>query len=311
MIGPAPARVARVALLAAGLACAAAGPPPAASPAPQRVLSMNLCTDQLALLLAGPGQLVSVSALAQDPFFSAMAEAARQLPANHGRAEEIYLLRPDLVLAGRYTAQETVAILTRLGVRVELFDPEAALDDIPATMRRMGALLGRPAEGAALADGFTARLAALEAQGRGAGLGPQGAAASDPAEGPGSAADHATSARPRAALYAADGFTSGTGSLSGQILQAAGYDNVAEALGIGAGGYLTLEELVRADPDLIVEGRRLPGASRAEELLDHPALAALKERAATAVRSDPDWICGTPRVLDAIAALAALREAPR
>lgn len=305
MSAPAPVRAARVALLAAGLACTAAGPPPAASPAPQRVLSMNLCTDQLALLLAGPGQLVSVSALAQDPFFSAMAEAARRLPANHGRAEEIYLLRPDLVLAGRYTAQETVAILTRLGVRVELFDPEAALADIPATMRRMGALLGRPAEGAALADGFAARLAALEAQGRGAGAGPQGAAAPDPAAGP------AAPARPRAALYAADGFTSGAESLSGQILRAAGYDNVAEALGIGAGGYLTLEELVRADPDLIVEGRRLPGASRAEELLDHPALAALKARAATAVLSDPDWICGTPRVLDAIAALAALREAPR
>ena len=33
---------------------------------PQRVVSMNLCTDQLAMLIARPGQLHSVSHLASD-----------------------------------------------------------------------------------------------------------------------------------------------------------------------------------------------------------------------------------------------------
>lgn len=42
---------------------------------------MNLCADQLAILLAGPGQLRSVSFLAADPRASAMAEAAREMPA--------------------------------------------------------------------------------------------------------------------------------------------------------------------------------------------------------------------------------------
>lgn len=245
---------------------------------------MNLCTDQLALLLAAPGQVVSVSALAQDPLYSAMADEAARLPANHGRAEEIYLLRPDLVLAGRYTAQDTVAILRRLGVRVEVFAPDTDLDAIPASLRRMGGLLGRAPEAEAMAADFAARLSAL--------------AAPDGPDGP----------RRRGALYAADGYTSGSASLSGQILAAAGYDNVADAAGIGPGGYLTLEELVLARPDLIVEGRRLPGASRAEELLDHPAFAALKARASKAVLSDADWVCGTPQVL---AAVAALREAGR
>ena len=43
---------------------------PVAAQPPQRVVSMNLCTDQLAMMLAGPGQLISVSHLGHDPAVS-------------------------------------------------------------------------------------------------------------------------------------------------------------------------------------------------------------------------------------------------
>ena len=79
-----------------------------AAAAPARVVSTNLCTDQLAMLLAAPGQLVSVSWLAADPRSSTMAAEAARYPANHGLAEEIFLLSPDLVLAGSYTARTAV-----------------------------------------------------------------------------------------------------------------------------------------------------------------------------------------------------------
>ena len=36
--------------------------------APRRVVTMNHCADQYALLLAAPGQVVSVSHIALDPF---------------------------------------------------------------------------------------------------------------------------------------------------------------------------------------------------------------------------------------------------
>ena len=58
-----------------------------ADPAPRRVVSINLCTDQLAMMLAAPGQLVSVSQLAGDPHSSAMAEA--------GEASEAPLFKED------------------------------------------------------------------------------------------------------------------------------------------------------------------------------------------------------------------------
>ena len=60
---------------------------PAFAEAPGRVVSINLCTDQLAMMLAAPGQLVSVTYLAQDPRASVMTAEARAYPVNQiGRA---------------------------------------------------------------------------------------------------------------------------------------------------------------------------------------------------------------------------------
>ncbi len=256
-------------LRCAALALAFLGAPAAAEP--QRVVSMNLCTDQLAMLLAAPGQLVSVSFLAADPRVSAMAEQAAGFPANHGQAEQIFLMRPDLVLAGRYTGQATVALLERLGIPVVRFDPESGMQDIRANILAMGAALGRGPQAAALAAEFEADLAALRAE----------------------VAD-----RPRAALYYANGYTSGDRSLAGEILAAAGFANAVA--GLDGGGFLPLEVLVMADPDLVITGGRYPAASRSEELLDHPALRALGP---SPLLADRDWVCGTPYVLRAVRAL--------
>ena len=256
----------------AGAACAGA---------PGRVVSMNLCTDQLALMLAAPGQLVSVSSLAQDPMVSSMAAEAAGLPANHGLAEEIFLMKPDLVLAGTFTRPQTVDLLRRLGVRVELFAPETSLADIRANILAMGAALGREPQAEALARQFEADLAAVT---------------------------EAVDRRPRAALYYANGYTTGEQSLAGDILTAAGFRNIAAELGLPAGGVLALERLILAQPEAIISGRRYPGRSRSEEILDHPALAALRESAAAARIEDADWICGTPRVLRAIAGMVRLRR---
>ena len=131
----------RLALLAAaGLAFAA---PAAAETVPRRVVSINVCTDQLAMLIASEGQLHAVSALARDPNSSAMPEEAQAFAVTHGLAEEIFLMEPDLVLAGTFSARPTVGILRRLGIRVEEFRPARSFDDIRANILRIGELLHR------------------------------------------------------------------------------------------------------------------------------------------------------------------------
>ena len=271
------------ALRAAGLALAAlfalAGPGRAESP-PERVVSINLCTDQLALMLAAPGQLVSVSRLAQDPRSSAMARQAAALPANSALAEDVFLHRPDLVLAGTFTSRATVSMLRRLGVEVVELAPAYALTDVRDRLRTVGAALGRETQAERAVARFDADLAALRAE---------------------------IAERPRAALYYANGYTNGDRTLAGDIIAAAGFANVASELGLSRGGHLPLERLVMAAPALVVTGQPHRGAARAEEVLRHPALAALDGGHTST--TDRDWICGTPHVLRAVSEMAAARHA--
>lgn len=261
---------------------AGAALPAGANDAPTRVVSMNLCTDQLAMLLAGEDQLISVSHLARDPRSSAMAAEAAAYRSNSGLAEEIYLMKPDLVLAGRYRAQATVDMLRRLGIEVVQFDPANALEDVPWQMERMGAVLGREAAAADQIARFEQRLAGFRE-----GIAPP----------------------PRAALYFANGYTSGDQTLAGDILDAAGLANIAAELGLVSGGVIPLETLAMAQPDTVVTGRPYPGASRSEEILSHPVVGALQaDRPSTSLDSR-DWLCGTPFVLRAIDQMAVLRRA--
>ena len=255
------------AILAAVLIAAAALPVLAA---PQRVVSMNLCSDQLAMMLAAPGQLISVSDLAQDPRMSPMAEQAAAYAANTGRAEEIYLMRPDLVIAGTYTPGATVAMLRRLGIPVEIRPPAEDSDAIRAEITRMGDLLERPDAARDLLTRFDADLAAARS----------------------------SDTHGRAALYYANGFTSGEDTLAGSILGAAGYRNIAADYGITATTTLPMELLVMARPDRLITGAKWPGHSQGEAILDHPALDAITD--APPRTTDRNWICGTPFVTRAI-----------
>jgi len=250
---------------------------PAASAAPERVVSINLCTDQLAMLVAAPGQLVSVSALAADPLYSPMVERAKSHRINHGLAEEIFLMRPDLVLAGQHVATGAVDMLRRLGIRVEVFPVAEGLGDVGQGLARMGRLLGREARAARIAADFAADLAAIRTH-RGPAL--------------------------RAATWYPNGYTSGAGSLADAILAAAGMRNIAAERGISGLARLPLEELVMAAPDLVIAGQAPDTPALAEGVQTHPALAAVTagtERTAVAGNA---WICGTPHVLSAIRNLA-------
>lgn len=263
------------------LAMALLGLPQGVYAAPERVVSMNVCTDQLAMLV-GPEQLISVSYLAQDPRSSAMAETAMTYPANGGLAEEVFLLRPDLVIAGTYTTRTTVDMLRRLGIPVVEFAPANSLEDVRAGLTQMGAVLGREKLAKELIARFDADLASARA--------PEGD-------------------RPRAATYYANSYTSGDGTLASDVMEAAGLANLAVELGFDGGGRLPLESLVMTDPDLVISGQRFDTPALAEAVLAHPALKRIHMRAGIAPIADRDWVCGTPFIIAAIRRLVQARNA--
>lgn len=271
------------ALLAAALFALPA--PADAQPAPERVVSINVCTDQLAMMIAGEGQLHSVSMLARDRNSSVMAAEAEAFAINHAQAEEIFLMRPDLVLAGTFSSRATVGLLRKLGVAVEEFAPATSFDDIRRDIRRVGALLRREEQAAALVaelDAGLAGLAALPASGR------------------------------SVALYESNSYTAGKGTLADEIFRTAGLVNVAERLGIAGGGRVPLEMLITARPDILARASSDYGApALAQENFSHPAFAALEARSLAVAVPVAHMICGAPFTLEAASVLrraAARRE---
>ncbi len=241
---------------------------------PKRVVSMNLCTDQMAMLIADEGQLHSVSYLASESGASVLAEDAGRYVVNHGLAEEIFLMQPDLVIAGTFSTRTTVDLLRRLGFKVEEFAPENSFDDVRANLKRMGAILGREKRAAELVaelDRGLARLAANEV--------PQKSVA----------------------LYYVNSYTSGSGTLADAIVKASGLRNISDTLGFVGTVRLPLELLLLANPDLIVaEDNRYDAPALAWENFVHPAFEAVAGGGHTVALPSKYTICGAPFTLEAV-----------
>jgi len=248
---------------------------------PQRIVSLNLCTDQLLLELVEPQRIASVSFLARDPEFSAVADKAQTVPVNRGLTEEIVTTRPDLVLAHKFAGRQAVAMLRRLGVRVVEIDLPQDMPAVEAQIETVAEAVGEAARGRRMVQDIRRRLAALP-----------------PSPAP----------RPTAAIYEPSGYAFGANSLADAILRAAGYDNLAAKLGVGGYARLGLEALLATPPDiLVVDDTATDRRSMAQEFLDHPALRQRfggKHRVAVARRL---WICGGPSVAEAAALLAQAR----
>ncbi len=258
-------RAAVLLLALASLSCAAA---------PLRIASINLCTDALLFDLAEPARLVSVTALSRDPTLSVHAARARRVPVNHGRAEELLALAPDLVLADGGSAPTTVALLRRLGLRVETLPTVTTLPEVIDLVRRVGDLIDSPARAAALA----ARLQAL-------------------------ATPSAPAAR-RALIVQPGGFVPGPDTLGPTLLALAGLHDLAPSIGLAHGGFASIEMLLLARPAIIVRGSKASlGRAIADDFLGHPALAQFRRRHGgmrTVPVSDAAWACGSASLIDAV-----------
>ncbi|MCP5431747.1 MAG: ABC transporter substrate-binding protein [Alphaproteobacteria bacterium] len=252
--------------------------PAGAAGPPQRIVSLNVCADQLLLGLVPRGRIVALSKFAADPTLSPVAEVARSMKRASGRVDEVLALEPDFVVAGTSSTRLSVDLLRRLGTPVFELATAEELSTIRSETMRLARALDAEEAGRAMIAAFDARLAGLERP--------------------------ATQASPRAAIFLESGMTLGPETLSGRVLALAGYRNAVQELGIQGFGHLSLEALVRLDPDLVVVGGTLDGGpALASSLLSHPALAELRAKARFVPEPRAQWVCGGPAVADALARL--------
>jgi len=129
-------------ILVASLALAGA-----AEAAPKRVASLNLCTDELLLALAAPGQIASVTHLSQEEAETPLWRQAQRYRRNDGSLLSVAGLRPDLVLTMGGGARDRTRIAQRLGVNVVDLPFPSSIAAIEQGIATVAMALGREAEG--------------------------------------------------------------------------------------------------------------------------------------------------------------------
>ena len=253
---------------------------------PQRIVSLDYCADQYVLRFADRERILAVSPDAQRDF-SYMRKRAAGVPTVRPVAEDVIVLKPDLVVRSYGGGPQAPAMFARAGVPVH---GVGWAEDFPAillTIRNTAKALGAAEEGDRVAAEVRRRLEALwptQTQGH-------------PAR--------------RSALYMTPaGVTSGPGSLIHEMLVAAGLDNFQARPGWRT---LPLERLAYEQPNLIA-------AAFFQSLTNHPsgwspsrhpvAQTQLAERDVVPIKGA--WTaCGAWFLMDAVESLARAAGAPK
>jgi iron complex transport system substrate-binding protein len=245
---------------------------------PARVISLNMCTDQLLLDLARSEQIVGLSPYAADAARSFLATQARVLPILSGTAEEVMVLKPDLVVSGTFTKRATREFLRAQGVNLEVFAPVRTIAETKRQITRFGEITGAEAKAEARNAEIDTALAELRA---------------------------AAANGLRVLPLARRAWVSGANSLMSDILAQAGLINVAGEIGIRTGGRTTLEQIVQLRPDGIVisqdEGK---AEDQGQALLLHPAIQSLFPPERRIVIPERLTVCGGAMLADAMRTLA-------
>lgn len=244
---------------------------------------MNMCVDAMLVALVDHHRIAALSHYSQDPLRSTIAPIARQLPVTYETAEEVVALKPDLVLASRHSAIATRNALARVGIRFELLDVPDTIAGSIEQLRHVARLVGAEAAGEAMVMKIEQAIADARPP-----------AGQRPVTG---------------AVYQPGGLSAGAATVTGELMQVAGIQNIAARYGVDSYRPLPLEVLVSDPPELLLVGEVSAGAAlRSEKLVRHRALLALQDRMTQAVLPSKLIYCDGPVMIETLDVLVAARE---
>jgi len=247
---------------------------------PERVVSLNMCTDQLLLALADPNQIVGLSRFAGNDRLSYAAEEAAAYPQLPAAAEALIALEPDLVLTGLFTNRAAKDMLARFGYRVEEVPFSRSLEEAYAAIRLVAEMVGHPQRAQVLIDQIGAALSAARSD------------------------EQLT-----ALIIRRRGYATGIESLIGDLLAQLGMPLASEGLVGALGGFADLETIIRAEPDvLITPTLSREGEDQGSALLAHRALNERYPPSRRIAMPERLTLCAGPSLIEAIETIAHERD---
>lgn len=254
-----------------------------------RILSINLCADQLIMLLAEPQQILALSSLSREASGSYFHQKAKHYPQAEPLAEDILPLAPDIVLTGPYTSRYTLSLLDELGIRVESLSIANSIEAMLNNVVLVGSLLNQQERANTIREQALSRQEYIRQRV--------------------SELEKESTRVPRAVVYDANGYTVGDETLRGEAMKLAGWHNVALDKGIASYGVIALEELIRMKPDALIESPYSAETySRGQWLTHHPALRSAGLDPLIIKIPSSQTICAGPWTLDVIEKLLDARS---
>jgi iron complex transport system substrate-binding protein len=194
---------------------------------PQRIMSTNVCTDLLLLQIAPKARIASVTFMAAQGAAVLFPGRADGIPLNHGAAEDVVNVRPDLILDSGLSSPLVRTLARRVGARVVDVKNADNFNDIREIVRQVGEAVGEPGRAAALIGQMDATLAELSA--------------------------HPPKRPLRVVAWSGGSAVPGKGSLTDAIITAAGAVNIAAQPGPAESSF-GVEQLLIANPDALLFG---------------------------------------------------------
>jgi iron complex transport system substrate-binding protein len=254
---------------------------------PTRIMSSNMCSDLLLLMLVPKERIASITYLAHDAVEVLMPGADEGVAINHGTAEEVVQQQPDLILASPWSTPALRRLAAKVGAPVVEITSANSFDDIRRITLQVGSLVGEPARAEALIAEMDRKLADLERQ---------------------------RPARPiEVVAWSAGNAVPGKATLTDDIIRSAGAVNLGATMpGQQGSSSFAIEELLAARPDAIMRGQSAHGEpSLSDTMSEHP----LVRRAFRGRRiTYPTFLytCGLPQSADAAVQLhGALAKLPK
>lgn len=246
-----------------------------------RIASINPCVDAILTRVADADQIVGISHYSQDPRSTSIPmDVAMRFHATSGTAEEIVVLQPDILMSGPHASPATMLALERMKIRVMKYPVPESVEQSIEQVRSIAAAVGHPDRGKQLAWEISSAVERARA-------------------------DDDTPIT--ALIWQGGGMVPGTGTLSDQLLQLAGFRNMSAEYGLKKWDVLPIEYLLGNPPRLVLSISRSDAAG--DRMLGHPAIEKLSKDAVT-FRSYPFRLltCAGPTIIDAITRLAEIRR---
>ena len=226
-----------------------------------RIASMNLCADEYALLLARPGELVSVTRLSHDPLESPLARRAKRIPANGGELEQVLSGQPNILLTMGGLGRSTTILAKRMKIRTIDLPSPTDIAGVEQNLRTVAQALGDPRR----AEPYLEQIAGLR---------------------------RSMPSASKDAIYVSGGGTSiGSWSPAAEWMALAGLRQRKLP-----DTRVTLEQLLERPPEVLLRSNYRSGQmSSGQAWFDHPIVRGLRSR--TRLTDGRAWTCAGPLMI--------------